>query len=178
MHDVARVQRGQRVLVTAAAGGVGHLVVQLAAELGAHVVGFASAAKLDVLAEYGAAETVDRHAHAVDEQHRDVDVVVDLVGGQTSLAALRVLRPGGVVVSVPSGQGEGLEDAAAAAGVRAARVIVEPDRPALEAVAARLGDGTLRVKVDRTYPLADVAEAHAAGERGEAFGKLVLTVEP
>ena len=176
VHDVARVESGQRVLVTAAAGGVGHLVVQLAAALGAHVIGVDSGEKLDFLRTCGAAETVDYRTAEFDQLHRDVDVVVDFLGGQTSFRALTVLRPGGLVVSVPSGQGDGLDEAAAAAGVRAGRIIVEPDRVALEGVAAMLGAGTLTVKVDRTYPLVQVAQAHAAGERGETFGKLVLTV--
>ena len=104
--DTADVQPGQRVLVTAAAGGVGHFAVQFAARRGAHVIATARAARRPWLEQLGAAEVIDYSTTRFEEAVEDVDVVIDLVGDEqdrTSTRALEVLRPGGLLVAVPSG---------------------------------------------------------------------------
>jgi NADPH:quinone reductase-like Zn-dependent oxidoreductase len=173
--DTADVQPGQRVLVHAAAGGVGHLAVQIAKARGATVLGTASAAKHELLTGLGLDEPIDYTSVAFEDVVRDVDVVVDLIGGEYAHRSLRTLRPGGLLVSVPSGVPEGLPEAAREAGVRATPFLVEPDGAALTGIARLLAEGTLRVLVDSTYPLERAADAHAAGEQGHNTGKLVLT---
>jgi len=116
--DTADVQPGQRVLVHAAAGGVGHLAVQFAKHLGAYVLGTASAGRHAWLTELGVDEVVDYTSARFEEVVADVDVVVDLVGDghdRTSTRSLEVLRPGGLLVAIPSGASPDLLEAAAAA---------------------------------------------------------------
>jgi NADPH:quinone reductase-like Zn-dependent oxidoreductase len=177
--DTVHVQRGQRVLITAAAGGVGHFAVQFARHLGAHVIATASAGRHTWLKELGAEETVDYTTTRFEEAVSDVDVVIDLVGDahdDTSTRSLKVLRPGGLLVSVPGGVSPELAAAAEAAGVRATGYLVEPDGPALTTIAGLIDAGDVSVEVAGTFPLERAAEAHARGEGGRTRGKLVLTV--
>ncbi|KJK55508.1 NADPH:quinone reductase, partial [Saccharothrix sp. ST-888] len=120
--DAAEVRPGQRVLIHAAAGGVGHFAVQFAKHLGAHVIGTASRSRHDWLTKLGADELIDYTAVRFEDAVRDVDVVIDLVGDHhdtTSTRSLQVLRPGGLIVAIPAGVSEQLRDAAEARGVRA-----------------------------------------------------------
>jgi len=172
--ETAEVRAGQRVLVLAAAGGVGHLAVQIAKARGAYVIGTASAAKHAFLAGLGADEAIDYATEDVAERARDVDVVLDLVGGTSGLDALPALRDGGLFVAVPSSSGLDALRTAAADRVRVTGILVEPDRAGLEALAGLVEAGELRVHVERTFPLAEAARAHELGEAGHMMGKLVL----
>ncbi|WP_399893718.1 NADP-dependent oxidoreductase [Streptomyces sp. BBFR51] len=173
----ADVRPGQRVLIHAAAGGVGHVAVQIAKARGAHVIGTASAGKHEFLRSLGADETVDYRETDFAEAVKDVDVVLDTIGGDTSLRSLRVLRPGGVVVSIlPVGSDEFYEEADRL-GVRAVRMLVDADRAGMEEIAGLVEAGKLRASVERTFPLAEAARAHELGERGRTTGKLVLVVD-
>lgn len=163
------------MLVQAAAGGVGHLAVQIAKARGATVLGTASAAKHDLLTDLGVDEPIDYRTVAFEDVAKDVDVVVDLIGGEYARRSLRTMREGGLLVSVPSGQPEGTPEAAAAAGVRSTPFLVEPDGAALAGIGGLMAAGTLRVLIDARYPLERAADAHAAGEAGGSTGKLVLT---
>ena len=100
--DIAQVQPGQRVLIHAAAGGVGHLAVQIAKARGAHVIGTASAAKHGLLAELGVDEAVDYRSQKFEDVVEPVDVVYDLIGGDVAERSLDVLRPDGIQISLPS----------------------------------------------------------------------------
>jgi NADPH:quinone reductase-like Zn-dependent oxidoreductase len=175
--DTAGLEAGQRVLVHAAAGGVGHLAVQLAKARGAYVLGTASAAKHEFVRSLGADEVIDYRAVDFAEAAGEVDVVLDTIGGEYGLRSLATLRIGGVLVSLVLSQpGEGLAEAAAERGVRTESILVEPDHTALSALADLLAEGRLKVHVEQTFPLADAAKAHELGETGRVTGKLVLTV--
>lgn len=167
---------GQRVLVHAAAGGVGHVAVQIAKARGAHVIGTASAAKHEFLRDLGADELVDYRTTDFAEVVRDVDVVLDAVGGDYTLRSVPTVRPGGVIVTIPSGAGEDARRAAEAAGVRQTWLLVEPDHAALAQLAALIEAGRLRVEIESVFPLERAAEAHEAGEAGRTRGKIVLDV--
>ncbi|MFH8936951.1 NADP-dependent oxidoreductase [Streptomyces griseosporeus] len=173
LDALGRVGPGDRVLIHAAAGGVGHVAVQLAAERGAHVIGTARPAKHDWLGELGADELVDYTAVDFRDAVAPVDVVLDLVGGAYGGRSLDVLRPGGLLVGAAIDPGVD-EAAAAARGLRYAWVTAEPSGQALEPVTERIETGRLRVAVERTYPLAEAAEAHRAIEAKRTTGKLVL----
>ncbi|MFE2353777.1 NADP-dependent oxidoreductase [Streptomyces parvulus] len=173
----ADVRPGQRVLIHAAAGGVGHVAVQIAKARGAHVIGTASAGKHEFLRSLGADETVDYRETDFAEAVKDVDVVLDTIGGDTSLRSLRVLRPGGVVVSIlPVGSDEFFEEADRL-GVRAVRMLVDADRADMRSIAELVEAGKLRATVEKTFPLAEAAQAHALGETGRTTGKIVLVVD-
>lgn len=174
--DRAAVRPGQRVLIHAAAGGVGHLAVQIAKEQGAYVIGTARAAKHDLLRELGADEVVDYTAVDVAEAVEPVDVVLDPIGGDNGPRSLRVLRPGGILVSINSPAEQRLAPLAEELGVRAGFLLVEPDRAGLLALADSVRAGRLRVLVEAELPLADAAKAHELSETGRVTGKIVLTV--
>ena len=161
--DTADLQPGQKVLVTAAAGGVGHLAVQIAKAHGAYVIGTARAAKHAFLKDLGADEVIDYTQG--DYEGTDVDVLVDLVGGASPAS----VRGGGLFVGVPSGV-----DIVRRDDIRISSILVEPDRAGLEAITALVESGELRVHVDATFPLADAGKAHALGETGRTQGKIVL----
>jgi NADPH:quinone reductase-like Zn-dependent oxidoreductase len=174
--DVAHVQPGERVLVHAAAGGVGHLAVQIAKARGAHVIGTASVTKHDLLHDLGVDEAVDYRAEVFERVLEPVDLVLDLVGGEVPVRSLDVLKPDGRLICVPSSAAADAVAAAAERDLRATGMLVEPDGDGLEELARLVDDRRLRVLVAETFPLERAAHAHRAGEFGHTTGKLVLTV--
>ncbi|MFE3499536.1 NADP-dependent oxidoreductase [Kitasatospora sp. NPDC059160] len=170
--DAADVRPGERVLVHAAAGGVGHLAVQIAKARGAYVIGTASAGKHDLLRELGADEVVDYREVRFEEAVSDVDVVLDGLGGETAERSMKVLRPGGRLITLP-GPGD---VPAAQEGVSASWVLVEPDHLGLRELTALAERGALRPVVEAVLPLDQAAKAHELGELGRTTGKIVLTV--
>ncbi|MEH0548685.1 NADP-dependent oxidoreductase [Streptomyces sp. B21-105] len=175
--ETAGLEAGQRVLIHAAAGGVGHVAVQIAKARGAYVIGTASAGKHGFLRELGADETIDYRETDFTETVKDVDVVLDTLGGDTSVDSLRVLRPGGIVVSIlPVGSGE-LYAEAGRLGVRVVRMLVDADRAGMREIARLVEAGQLRATIAGTFSLADTAEAHRLGDTGRTTGKLVLTLD-
>jgi NADPH:quinone reductase-like Zn-dependent oxidoreductase len=174
--ETADIQPGQQVLILAAAGGVGHLAVQISKARGAYVIGTARSAKHTFLTEVGADETIDYTSEAVEERIRDVDVVLDLVGDETTRRALPTLRNGGIFITVPSGAGVEALRELAGDRVRVTGILVEPDRVGMEAIAELAATGALRAHVAGTFPLEQAARAHELGETGRTQGKLVLTV--
>lgn len=174
--DTAHLGSGQRVLIHAAAGGVGHLAVQIAKARGAHVIGTASAPKHDFVLGLGADEVIDYRRVDFAEEVEGADVVLDTIGGDYQLRSLKALRPGGVMVSTVPRPAQGLRERAAELGVRAELIIVEADHAGMAAIAALVETGALRATIAETFPLAAAAEAHRAGETDRTAGKLVLTL--
>ena len=172
--DTSDVQPGQRVLVHAAAGGVGHLAVQIAKARGAYVIGTARAAKHELIRGLGVDQAIDYTTTNVADAVRDVDVVLDLVGRRTGLDSLPAIRPGGSVVLAVSDVDDRLRTAAAQRGVRAVDFLVEPDHAGLEALTDLVERGQLRVLVDTEFPLEQAAAAHALSQSGRTTGKIVL----
>ncbi|MFI8292166.1 NADP-dependent oxidoreductase [Streptomyces sp. NPDC085614] len=176
--DTADVRPGRRVLIHAAAGGVGHLAVQIAKARGAYVIGTAGAAKHDLLRELGVDEPIDYRTQDFAETVRDVDVVLDSLGGAHWARSLRTLRPGGILVSIIPPDATFPAAEAEARGVRAVFMLVEPDHAGLREITSLVEGGRLRVLVDEVFPLAEAGRAHTRGETGRTTGKLVLSVTP
>lgn len=171
----ADIQPGQRVLVHAAAGGVGHVAVQIAKARGAHVIGTASSGKHDFLREIGVDEPIDYREVDWSETVRDVDAVLDTIGGDYSTRSLRTLRSGGIVVSIlPVGSDDFYREADTL-GVRAIRMLVDASRHDLLSISELVERSELRATVAEVLPLDQAAEAHRLGETGRTTGKMVLT---
>ena len=177
--ETAHAHEGQRVLIHAGSGGVGHLAVQFATYFGAHVTATASGPNATWLRELGASVVIDYSSTRFDEVVGDMDVVIDLVGnadGSTGTRSLSVLRPGGLYIMVPTGSWPGYAEAAAEAGVRATSYKVLPDGNALATIARLLESGAIQVYIDRVYSLDEAATAHRELERGHTRGKSVLRI--
>jgi NADPH:quinone reductase-like Zn-dependent oxidoreductase len=174
--DVADVQPGQRVLVQAAAGGVGHLAVQVAKARGAYVIATASPGKHDFVRSLGADEVLDYAAEGVASSVRDLDVLLGLVSSASDLAWMPALREGGLLIAVPGGVAGPIVGEAARLGVRISAMLVEPDQVGLRGLVELVENGQLRVHVDQVFPLADVAKAHELGARDRTTGKLILRI--
>lgn len=170
------------MLVHAAAGGVGHLAVQIAKHLGAHVTATGNRRNHDWLAKIGADEVVDHTTTRFEDAVDDIDVVMDLAGDShddTSTGSLDVLRPRRPPRHDPGRPVPPSWAAAAQArGLRATAFSVEPDGTALTRIAELIDAGEVTVEVAEVFELEDVAEAHTRGETGHTRGKLVLRVTP
>ncbi|WP_420916798.1 NADP-dependent oxidoreductase [Rathayibacter rathayi] len=177
--ELAKAHEGQRILIHAGSGGVGHFAVQFAAYLGASVIATGSTRNMQWLSELGAAQVIDHTTERFDELLSGVDVVIDLIGNvheNTGSRSLTVLRPGGLIVNAPTGSWPGFFEEAAEAGVRASTYRVAPDGATLGVVSRLLESGDVRVFIDRILPLAHACEAHELIETGHTRGKIVLTV--
>jgi NADPH:quinone reductase-like Zn-dependent oxidoreductase len=177
--ELAKAHEGQRILIHAGAGGVGHLAVQLAAYFGAHVIATASGRNTGWLRELGANETVDHTTTRFEDVVAEVDTVIDLVGDlqdHTGPRSLDVLRPGGLLVNVPSGSWPTLLADAGRAGVRATTYRMVPEAATLAVIARLINSGDLRVSVQQVFPLDRIAEAQRMLEDGHVRGKIVVQV--
>ncbi|WP_320670705.1 NADP-dependent oxidoreductase [Patulibacter defluvii] len=178
LAEVAHVQPGERVLVHAAAGGLGHVAVQIARALGASVVGTASAGKHALLRRLGVDEPIDYTAVDFVTATAPVDVVLDTIGGDYARRSLALLRDGGRLVSItgPDAPGAEVEAAAAARGIRTGWTVVEPDRHGLLQLARLVDEGRLRPEIAAVLPLAEADRAHQLGATNRTAGKIVLEV--
>jgi NADPH:quinone reductase-like Zn-dependent oxidoreductase len=170
-----RVSQGQRVLITGIAGGVGSAAAQAAKARGAYVIGTATAQHDAYLKSLGVDEVIDYSQGRFEDQVKNVDVVIDTVGGDTAERALTTIRKDGLYVSVAA---RNLEEKCAAAGVHCLGrgTAFETPRAVYEEVGSLASAGKLRVKVERSFPLARAAEAQQLGEQGHTEGKIVLIV--
>ncbi|MFD3516038.1 NADP-dependent oxidoreductase [Streptomyces sp. NPDC058657] len=171
----ADVQPGQRVLVHGAAGGVGHLGVQIAKARGAYVIGTASAAKHDYLRGLGADELVD---YTVEDFSalRDIDVVLDTISNDYGPRSLATLKPGGILVDVVGVGVDRTEVTARAAelGVRFVEFFLDPSPAVLTAFAELVDHHGVRPTIAETLPLDQAAKAHDLSATGRVRGKIVL----
>jgi NADPH:quinone reductase-like Zn-dependent oxidoreductase len=177
--EVAKAHEGQRMLIHAGAGGVGHFAIQFARFFGAHVTTTGSTRNAGWLRELGASEVIDYTTTRFEDVVHDMDVVIDLVGNvhdDTGTRSLGVLKPGGLIVNVPSASWPTVEADAAAAGVRGTGYRVPADGSTLAVVSRLLESGDVRVYVDQVFDLKDAVAAHEALETGHTRGKIVLKV--
>lgn len=171
LHEHGKLQAGQKVLIHAAAGGVGSVAVQLANLAGAQVIGTASAANRGYLRDLGATEVIDYTAEDFATKGAGVDLVLDLVGGDTQRRSWPVLKRGGVLVSTVSPPEARRAQEAGAAGKHFA---TRSDGAQLHTLASLYASGKLRAEIDATYPLAAAREAMARSMAGHVRGKVVI----
>ncbi|MFC4260728.1 NADP-dependent oxidoreductase [Marinobacter lacisalsi] len=176
LFDVGELEPGQKVLIHAGAGGVGHLAVQFALVRGAHVIATASADNRDFLAGLGVHEVIDYHQLDFADECYGLDLVIDLIGGDTGLRSLHTLSEHGVLVTIPTVTADEIVSEAERMGLKAHGMTVRPDVFQLEEILELIEDGDVKVHVDGVFPLADAAAAHHLLEGGHVRGKLVLSV--
>ena len=175
--ETADVQPGQRVSPPAPACRAGLSPSRSRRRAVAYVIGTASAAKHDFLAELGVDEAIDDTAESVEERVSSVDLAIDLVGTEATGRAIASVRDGGLFIAITSASGVDPLREAAEDRIRVTPMHVEPDRMGLEAIAALVERGTAPAQhIAATFPLEDAAQAHELGETGRTQGKLVLTV--
>jgi NADPH:quinone reductase-like Zn-dependent oxidoreductase len=165
---------GKRVLVNGAAGGVGHLAVQLAKWKGAYIIAVASGKHESLLRELGADEFIDYKKNAPEDVAQDIDLVVDTLGGPTTGRFLRTLKPGGALFPVFLGFSDAEE--AAKRGITVSMTQVRSNGSQLAELGRLLDAGTVRVVIDSMFPLAEAQKAHERAAHGHIQGKIVLTV--
>jgi NADPH:quinone reductase-like Zn-dependent oxidoreductase len=169
----ADLSAGQRVLIHAAAGGVGTYAVQLARAVGAEVIGTASAGNREFVESLGAHRVIDYRNEAFESVVGEVDVVLDTVAGETLARSYGIVRRGGWLLSVATDPDPAQM---AARDLRGEFFLVSPSRAQLTELAARIADHSLRSIVSQTFPLAETRAAHDQSQTGHTRGKLVLTV--
>ncbi|MDN3059789.1 NADP-dependent oxidoreductase [Streptomyces sp. SRF1] len=174
--DLGGVSEGDRVLVHGAGGGVGHVAIQIAKAFGAEVIATASASKRPFVEELGADEVVDYASVDFAAAVRDVDIVFDTLGGNTTGRSLEVLRPGGHLVTAVAMRDAKQAATFEAAGMRFSGIGVDPDPVALRGIVDLVEQGKLRVHVHDTFPFDRIADAHRALETGHLQGKIALTI--
>ena len=167
--------KGKTVLVNGAAGGVGHFLVQIAKWQGARVIAVASGRHEALLRDLGVDQFIDYTKSSPEELVRDADLVVDAVGGPASSRFLRTLKRGGALFPIFPLGFDGFDEAAQL-GITVSSTQVRSSGAQLAQLATLLDDGTIRVVIDSTYPLAEARQAHERAARGNIQGKLVLTV--
>ena len=166
---------GKTVLVNGAAGGVGHFAVQLATWKGAHVIAVASGKHEALLRDLGADEIIDYTQNAPEDVVRDVDLVIDAVGGPGTGRFLRTLKRGGALFPIFPLGFSGAEEAERL-GMTVSTTQVRSSGAQLEEVRSLLDDGTLRVLIDSTFPLSEARQSHVRAAKGHIQGKIILTV--
>ncbi|EGQ8105108.1 TPA: zinc-binding dehydrogenase [Vibrio parahaemolyticus] len=169
----ANVSECDRVLILAGAGGVGHLAVQIAVATKAEVFTTCSERNLDYLATLGA-HAVNYQFAPVSERVEGVDVLIDLVGGDAALDALKCLKDNARVITVPTISAELICDKAKLLGFEASGMLVEPEPSQLDTLLYMVGVGLLKTEVQHMYPMTEVIAAHQQVESGRTRGKVLL----
>jgi NADPH:quinone reductase-like Zn-dependent oxidoreductase len=173
LFDTANLTAGRKVLIHAASGGVGSFAVQFAKWKGARVIGTASGAHVEQVRQFGADEVIDYRRTKFEEVARDVDVVLDTIGGETQERSWQVLKPGGVLVSLVQPPAA---EKAAALGARGFFVSQKANSEQLAAIADLVVKGTVKVNIETVLPLSEARKAQELSKTGHSGGKIVLEV--
>lgn len=173
LFDTGGLEKGQKVLIHGAAGGVGSFAVQLAKWKGAHVIGTASGKNQAFLRELGVDEPIDYQKTRFEDVVDGVDVVFDTIGGETQKRSWGVLKQGGILVSIV---GPPSADEAARHGVRAASLSAQGGSSLLSELATLADSGKIKTIVETVLPLSEARHAHELSESGHARGKIVFKV--
>jgi NADPH:quinone reductase-like Zn-dependent oxidoreductase len=174
LFDLGHLQRGQRILIHGGSGGVGHFAVQLAKWKGAHALATASTKNQELLRKLGADETIDYTSQRFEDVARNIDIVLDTIGGETQERSWAVLKKGGVLVSLVQSPSK---EKANQLGVRGMMCSVQPDGAQLSKITKLIDSAKLRPTIDRILPLSEARRAHELSENGHVHGKIVLRVK-
>lgn len=167
------LKKGDKVLIHAGSGGVGTLAIQIAKHFGAYVATTVSPRNFDLVKKLGADEVIDYKTQKFEDELSDYDLVFDMIGGETLNRSFKVLKKGGVLVSI---KGQDTDNLAPEHDVRFEWFFMEPDGAMLAELGDLIKDGIVITVIDSTYPMAQVAEAYDSLNEGHAVGKIVVTV--
>jgi NADPH:quinone reductase-like Zn-dependent oxidoreductase len=171
--DFGRLRPGQRVLIHAGAGGVGHYAVQIARHIGAFVVATASAENKDFVLSLGANEFIDYKTQRFEEVAKDIDFVLDTVSAENAERSLSLLRKGGTLIAT-AGLSDATKEKAKARGVFALGMKVQSAGEDMQHIAQLLEEGEIRSEVSRVFPFTQMGDAHLQVETGRTRGKVVV----
>ena len=174
-----KVKAGNRVLIHAAAGGVGHFAVQIAKHLGAYVIGTSTAANRDFILALGADEHIDYKTNPFEENVRNVDIVLDPIGGETLSRSIGIVNSGGTVASIVTSEfTDEDQQKAKNKGVNLISVLVRSIPEDLASLTDLLEKGIIKPHISRTFAFEEIIQAHLQIETGKTVGKVVITVTP
>lgn len=172
LYELANIEAGEQVLIHGGSGAVGQFAIQLAKLRGATVYTTTSARNTDLVLSLGADHAIDYQQVDFSEL-RDMDVVLDTIGGEVQDKSWKTIKPGGRLLSIVQTPDEAV---AASHGVTASFYFIEPDRSQLEEMARLADAGKLIVNIDSEFSLDQVADAHERSESGRAQGKIIINV--
>jgi NADPH:quinone reductase-like Zn-dependent oxidoreductase len=172
----AKVKSGDKVLIHSAAGGVGHYAVQIAKFLGAHVIGTSSANNRDFVLSLGADEHIDYQNQQFEDRAADLDFVLDTIGGDNIDRSLEIIKPGGTLISIPSGLNEAVTEKSKAKGINGYFILVQSNGEDMAKIAELLESGVIKSHVSATFSLDKIGDAHLQVETGKTRGKVVIVV--
>lgn len=173
LFDHGNLESGQKVLIHGATGGVGSYAVQFARWKDAYIIGTASAENLDFLKQLGADEVIDYKKEKFDEKVKDVDLVIDLIGGDTQKRSLKIIKKGGRLITTVAPE---YKQAALEKNIHLENFMAQSDPEDLEQIASLIDSGKVKPIVTNVFPLEEAAEAQKLGEEGHVRGKIVLEV--
>lgn len=173
LFDYGQLATGERLLIHGGAGGVGHLAIQFAKSAGAWVATTAAQEDFEFVRGIGADEVIDYRAQRFEDAVNDLDLVLDLVGGETQQRSFAILKRGGRLVSA---LGQPSEDEARRLGINALGYMARPNGAQLAEIAKLIDIGKIKPFIMATYPLAEVRAAHERAEKQHTRGKIVLSV--
>lgn len=166
---------GQRVLVHAAAGGVGHFAVQIAKQLGAHVTGTSSAANREFVLGLGADDHIDYKNHNWQQNANSFDFILDCLGADSLALSINVTKPGGTIISI-LGLNDANKEKAVVKGVNAKAILVQSSGEDMKVLAGWLEKGIIKAHIAATFPFTKMGEAHLHVDTSRTVGKVVVTV--
>lgn len=175
--DTGHVKKGDRVLIHGAAGGVGSYAVQIAKHLGAYVIGTASGDDRDFVLNLGADECIDYKTQKFEEMAKDLDFIMDSIGGENFVRSLTVLKPEGTIVMLPSDKKEEADKVAKENHVHNFyHILMHSSGEGMKGIAAMLTDGSMRSSVSKTFPFEKMREAHEEVATGKHTGKVAVVL--
>ncbi len=176
LKDTVHIKEGDRILIHAAMGGVGHFAVQMAKYLGAYVVGTASGKNKDSLMQMGASEHINYEKQRFEDSISNMDYVLDAIGGDYIDRSLKVLKPGGTIICLPSGSSEDVVEKASAQGFTGLRFMVSSNGPNMKEIADLLEHGKIKSYISKTYHFNEIGDAHLQIETKKTRGKIVVAL--
>jgi NADPH:quinone reductase-like Zn-dependent oxidoreductase len=176
--DNGHIKKGDKVLIHGGAGGVGNYAIQIAKHIGCYVITTISSEDADFVKSIGADEVIDYKTQKFEKIVNNVDFILDSIGGENFVRSLKVLKPEGTIILLPSNKKQEAEEEAQKQHIKNYKhLLMHSDGMEMNQIADMLADGTLKVYINKTFPFEQIPEAHIAMETGKAKGKIVITVD-